>query len=141
MSEVRASITINAPIDDVWKLIMDARRLHEWVTIHRRLVDHDGTSMTQVMSIRGAHFTVHWQLTDSDPPRHASWRGRGPARSTAEIDYALTTVDGGTRFDYRNLFKAPGGILGTVASRALVGGVPEREAHASLARLKSLLEQ
>lgn len=140
MSEVRASITINAPIADVWNLVMDATRLHEWVTIHRRLVDHDETSMTQVMSIRGAHFTVHWQLMDSDPPHHAAWRGRGPARSTAEIDYALSEIDGGTRFDYRNMFKAPGGILGSVASRALVGGVPDREAHASLGRLKKLLE-
>ncbi len=141
MSEVRASITINAPIDDVWHLIMDASRLHEWVTIHRRLVESDKTSMTQVMSLRGAHFTVHWELTASDPPRHASWRGRGPAHSTAEIDYTLTSVGDATRFDYRNMFKAPGGLLGAVASRALVGGIPEREAHASLARLKSLLEQ
>lgn len=140
MSEVRASITINAPIVEVWNLIMDASRLHEWVTIHRRLVEAGPTSMTQVMSLRGAHFTVHWQLTNSDPPRHASWRGRGPAHSTAEIDYTLTTSGDATRFDYRNLFKAPGGLLGAVASRALVGGIPEREAHASLRRLKALLE-
>ena len=30
--------------------------------------------------------------------------------------------------------------LGAVASRALVGGVPEREANASLSRLKDLVE-
>lgn len=141
MSEVRASVTINAPITDVWNLVMDASRLHEWVTIHRRLIDFTDTSMTQVMSIRGAHFTVHWKLTASEPPHHASWRGRGPARSTAEIDYTLTESGDATRFDYRNLFRAPGGLLGAVASRALVGGVPDREAHASLLHLKQLLEQ
>jgi hypothetical protein len=48
--------------------------------------------------------------------------------------------DGTTTFDYTNEFKAPGGALGNVASRVIVGGLSEREAHNSLARLKRLLE-
>jgi hypothetical protein len=47
---------------------------------------------------------------------------------------------GGTRFHYTNEFKAPGGPLGAAASRVLVGGLPEREAHKSLQALKALLE-
>ena len=42
--------------------------------------------------------------------------------------------------DYRNEFKTPFGPLGSVASRVLVGGVPEHEANASLRKLKALLE-
>ena len=57
------------------------------------------------------------------------WKGRGPAHSHAETEYRLTAVDGGTRFAYRNVFKAPLGALGALASRALVGGLPEREAQ------------
>ena len=72
---------------------------------------------------------------------HAEWHGRGPARSHAETEYRLTAVDGGTRFDYRNEFTAPLGPLGRVASRALVGGLPRREADASLRRLKALAER
>jgi hypothetical protein len=49
-------------------------------------------------------------------------------------------VNGGTRFAYRNEFKAPLGPLGAVASRALVGGLPEREAKATLQNLKNLVE-
>ncbi len=49
--------------------------------------------------------------------------------------------DGGTRFHYENEFKAPGGPLGAAASRVLVGGLPEREAKASLQKLKALLEK
>jgi len=52
-----------------------------------------------------------------------------------------TARDGGTAFAYRNDFKAPLGPLGAVASRALVGGIPEREANRSLARLKELIER
>ena len=59
----------------------------------------------------------------------------------AEIEYRLAPGDGGgTRFDYRNEFRPPLGSLGSLASRALVRGLPQREADASLARLKALVE-
>lgn len=141
MSDVISSIEIEAPIQEVWDLVMDATRLEDWVTIHRELLDSDDRSMKQVMVIRGAPFTVNWRLDESRPPNYAHWLGKGPAGSKAEIEYRLTeTRSGGTRFDYTNSFSAPGGLLGAVASRALVGSTPEREAEASLQRLKALLE-
>jgi len=48
--------------------------------------------------------------------------------------------NGGTHFDYENEFHAPFGPLGAVATRALTGGVPKREADASLKKLKQILE-
>ena len=57
------------------------------------------------------------------------------------IGYRLVSRDGGgTCFEYENEFKAPLGPLGAAASRALMGGLPQREANASLQRLKALLE-
>jgi uncharacterized protein YndB with AHSA1/START domain len=147
VSEVVTSIQIAASPEEVWALAMDPERLHEWVTIHRRLDDHDGGTprrgyaMVQTLHLRGVNFKVHWELVACDALRHAEWHGRGPARSHAETEYRLTAVDGGTRFDYRNEFKAPLGPLGAVASRALVGGLPRREADASLQRLKALAER
>jgi hypothetical protein len=47
----------------------------------------------------------------------------------------------GTRFHYLNEFSPPLGPLGNAASRALVGGVSQREAQASLQRLKALIEK
>ena len=147
MSEVVTSIQIAAAPEEVWALAMDPDRLHEWVTIHRRLHSHDngpprkGYEMEQTLHLRGVNFKVHWELVACEAGHHAEWHGRGPARSRAETEYRLTAVDGGTRFDYRNEFKAPLGALGAVASRALVGGLPRREADASLARLKALAER
>ncbi len=63
-----------------------------------------------------------------------------PARARAETEYRLSEHDGGTRFDYRNEFKAPLGPLGAAASRVVTGGIPEKEANASLRRLKEILE-
>ena len=141
------TIDIDAPPERVWALAMDPNCLSEWVTIHRRLHGHDegparkGYAMEQTLHLRGVNFKVHWELVACEDYRHAEWHGRGPARSRAETEYRLVAVDGGTRFDYRNEFTAPLGPLGRVASRALVGGLPRREADASLRKLKALAER
>jgi carbon monoxide dehydrogenase subunit G len=148
MSEVETSIDIAAPPEKVWALAMDPARLCDWVTIHRRLDDHSdgrlrrGYEMEQTLCLRGVNFKVHWELVRCEHPFHAEWHGRGPARSHAEIEYRLTANDkGGTHFGYRNEFRAPLGPLGAIASRAIVGGLPRREADASLRRLKALAEK
>ena len=147
MSEVVTSIDIKASPEAVWAIAMDPARLDDWVTIHRGLGDHDGGrvrrgfEMVQTLCLRGVNFHVHWELDTCTEPHHAEWKGRGPARSHAETEYRLTPVDGGTRFDYRIVFTAPLGPLGRVASRALVGGLPRREADASLRKLKALAER
>ena len=141
MSEVITSIMIDATPEEVWKVIMDPHRLEEWVTIHRKLNSASDGEMEQTLHMRGVNFHVHWELDECDAPRHAVWKGRGPARSHAETEYRLTPVDGGTRFAYRNVFRPPLGPLGAVASRAIVGGLPEREAQQSLRNLKALVEK
>jgi uncharacterized protein YndB with AHSA1/START domain len=141
VSEVATSIDIDAPVETVWQTVMDPKCLERWVTIHRRLVSHSDDEMEQVLHLRGTNFKVHWHLVKSTKPTHARWEGRGPARSHAETEYRLAdNGKGGTRFDYRNEFKAPFGPLGAVASRALVGGLPAKEADASLRKLKALVE-
>ena len=146
-SRVETSIDIARPVREVWDYIMDPATSSEWVTIHRRDVRHDdgplalGYAMTQRLCLRGVAFNVDWECTELDAPHLAVWNGRGPVRSTARIEDRLEeTAAGATRFHYVNEFHAPGGPLGAVASRALTGGVPRREADASLRRLKELLE-
>jgi hypothetical protein len=125
---------------------MDPARLGEWVTIHRKLRRSDdgdprvGFRMDQRVHLRGVSLDVHWTLVECVPGEVALWEGRGPARSRAHTEYRLHPIDGGTRFDYRNEFHAPLGPLGALASRALVGGMPEREATQTLDRLRCILE-
>jgi uncharacterized protein YndB with AHSA1/START domain len=148
MSLVTASIQIAATPADVWKTIMDPDRLGDWVTIHRRLDHADdgpprvGFQMDQQIHLRGVNLEVHWKLVDCRPCERAVWEGRGPARSRAHTEYVLrATQDGGTRFDYHNEFRPPLGPIGAIVSRALVGGMPEREAKRTLDRLRAYLER
>jgi uncharacterized protein YndB with AHSA1/START domain len=147
MSLVTTSIEIAATPEQVWDVVLDPRRLADWVTIHRSLGDDTparlrrGSTFEQTLTLRGAHLHVAWTVEQIDPPRRAEWHGRGPAHSHATIVYRLEpTGDGGTRFTYENSFKPPGGPLGAVAGRVLVGGLSDREAQRSLERLKALLE-
>jgi uncharacterized protein YndB with AHSA1/START domain len=146
MSLVTASAHIAAPREDVWRMVMDPERLSDWVTIHRRLVRADdglpqkGFQMDQQVHVRGVHLEVHWTLVDCRSGELAVWEGRGPARSRARTEYVLTPESGGTRFDYRNEFRPPFGPVGAVVGRALVGGIPEREATRTLERLRAHFE-
>jgi carbon monoxide dehydrogenase subunit G len=145
---VVADIEIDAPPEKVWEVVMDPDRFGEWVTIHRKVNSADpgppyeGMKMEQTLCLRGANFKVKWTLEECSDHAHAVWEGTGPMRSHARTEYAISPNDnGGTKFHYVNKFKAPGGILGSTASRVLVGGLPEREARKSLERLKALLER
>ena len=148
MSTVHATIEIDAPIQRVWDTVMDPDHLKDWVTIHRSVREvsdeplRKGSTMEQVLHIRGVSFHVHWTLTDVRSPERAEWEGQGPAHSLARILYELSgDGDGPTRFAYTNEFAVPGGRLGSMASHFIVGATSEREAHNSLARLKALLER
>jgi uncharacterized protein YndB with AHSA1/START domain len=147
MSAVKAEIEIAAPLEKVWETVMDPTRLKDWVTIHKAVKDvsasplRKGATMDQSMVLRGVTFKVHWTLTDVEGPHRAEWTGAGPAHSRARISYVLEEgKEGTTLFKYTNEFHPPGGRLGNVAGRVIVGGTSEREAKNSLSKLKALLE-
>jgi uncharacterized membrane protein len=148
MSTVHAQIQIDAPVEQVWDTVMNPDCLGQWVTIHKSVKDvsdnplREGSTMEQVLHMRGVSFHVKWKLVDVHEPRTAEWEGRGPAHSRARIRYQLSGEDGGsTKFEYTNEFNPPGGRLGSLASRVVVGAASEREANNSLKQLKALVER
>ncbi|MDQ6835736.1 MAG: SRPBCC family protein [Actinomycetota bacterium] len=148
MSTVSTKIEIDASPEVVWDTIMDPSCLGDWVTIHKSVRNASqsplskGATMDQTMVLRGVTFRVHWTLVSVDRPHQAQWEGIGPAHSRARIEYGLSeSGKGGTIFEYTNEFHPPGGRLGHVAGRVIVGGTSEREAKNSLSKLKALLEK
>src|SRR5690242_4296551 len=101
-NQVRTTTQIDAPLEEVWKLVMDPERYADWVTIHRgvkKVSDDplkDGSTLEQRLCLRGVSFTVKWTVEELEEPRLAVMEGRGPARSKAFTRYELTPSSGGT---------------------------------------------
>jgi uncharacterized protein YndB with AHSA1/START domain len=145
MASVQTSIDIDAPPQRVWDVVTDLERLGEWVSIHRDFPEdppaevNKDTSFHQTLAVAGTPFSVEWTATEVDSPQKLSWKGTGPAGTSARTTYSLAAENGGTRFSYENEFELPGGQVGEAAA-GVVAGQAEREANDSLARLKAIAE-
>ena len=144
--KVEREIEIAAPPERVYEVVMDPRRLGDWVTIHAELKDapsgelREGSELSQSLKLAGRKFTVRWRVVEDDCPTRVVWEGSGPVGSKAKVVYELAPDgDGGTRFTYANEYFLPGGALGRLGGRA-VAPASRRESEKSLAKLKRLLE-
>ncbi len=142
---VERDIDIAASPEQIYAIVMDARRLEDWVTIHQELLDapdsqlRKGSKLSQSLKLAGRRVKVHWTVVENDRPARVVWEGRGPVRSKAKVAYTFEETDGGTHFTYANEFDLPGGPLGRMAG-PVVRRVTARELDASLENLKKLVE-
>lgn len=142
--QVHETVKLDAPPDEVWELLMDPRRLGEWVSAHREVMDlpdlplTTGDSFRQKLGVGPVSFKVTWEVVEARRPEFACWRGKGPGGSTATVTYELDEIDGGTHFDYRNDYELPGGFVGRAASKAVSAAAGSREARRSLESMREV---
>jgi uncharacterized membrane protein len=142
---VERTIELNAPADQVYDLVMDPKRLGDWVTIHAGLKDapdelRKGSELVQSLKLAGRRFDVHWEVVQAEKPKRVVWEGKGPVHSRAKVVYDLDTDgDGKTCFSYMNEYSMPGGPLGRIAAGALKH-TAERESERTLSALKRIVE-
>jgi carbon monoxide dehydrogenase subunit G len=143
--KVRRSIDIGARPEQVYDLIMDPKRLKDWVSIHHRLEEaptgslEKGSEVTQWLKLGGQKFKVRWTVVENDPCKRVVWEGKGPITSHARVVYGFEPSGDGTRFSYTNEYDLPGGALGRIAGRT-VKRVTSKAVDGSLQNLKSLIE-
>jgi uncharacterized membrane protein len=144
---VERGIRIDAPAERVYDVVMDPRRLEDWVTIHDRLDEapsgalKKGSKLTQVLKLAGRRFHVHWTVVENEPCERVVWEGRGPVGSHAKVIYQFANSPNGnsTDFHYCNEYDLPGGPLGRMAGRG-VARVTQKELDATLQKLKRITE-
>lgn len=143
--KVERSVQIAAPPERVYEVVMDPRRLGDWVTIHHKLEDapqtrlRKGSKLTQTLKLAGQRFKVHWTVVENEPRKKVVWEGKGPVGSTARVEYRFAPNGDRTHFSYMNEYELPGGVLGRLAGLP-VSRVTARELDGSLQQLKSLVE-
>jgi uncharacterized membrane protein len=144
--KVERTVTIAAPAQRVYDVVMDAHRLEDWVTIHHHLEDaprgmlKQGSKLTQCLKLAGRPFKVRWTVVENEPCERVVWEGRGPVGSHARVAYVFVPDGDNTRFSYTNEYDLPGGVLGRIAGGAVVR-VTAKELDGSLAKLKRLVER
>ena len=144
--KVERATQIAAPPERVYEVVMDAKHLEDWVSIHEKLIEapqgelKKGSELVQCLKLAGRKFNVRWEVVEDDCPHRVVWEGKGPVHSHAKVVYEFEPDgNGGTRFSYMNQYDLPGGPLGKIAGRS-VSGVARKEADRSLERLKAMLE-
>jgi len=143
--KVERSIEIAAPPEAVYEVVMDPKRLGDWVSVHEELVHapdrvlEKGDELAQKLKVAGQAFKVSWTVAKAERPRDVEWEGRGPMGTKARVSYDLEPRDGGTDFNYVNEYELPGGPLGKIGAKAFER-TAGKEADRTLDRLKGLLE-
>jgi carbon monoxide dehydrogenase subunit G len=122
---VNGSVSVAAPVPDVWKALRDPAVLARTIPGCERLdeVGPDTYAMTiraGVASIKGT-YAGQVALSDPEPPHAFTLRARGqgaPGTVDATVRVRLSEVDGGTRVDY-DADATVGGMIGGVGQRML----------------------
>jgi uncharacterized protein YndB with AHSA1/START domain len=143
---IEREVDLPAAPERVWEVVMDPRRLADWVAIHAWVRNappgrlEAGSRLRQGFRLAGLPFEVRWTVTRAERPSAAEWEGAGPVGSRARVEYGLTPAGDGTRFRYVNELALPGGPLALRAA-PVVAAEAGREVDETLRRLAALLER
>ena len=103
----------------VYDVVMDPRRLGDWVTIHHHLEGsprspaQEGVAADPVPEAGGQEVQGALAGHRERPLRARRVGGPRAGRLTRRVEYRFDSNDGGTDFSYVNEYDLPGGPLGT----------------------------
>jgi carbon monoxide dehydrogenase subunit G len=147
MSKLEREIHIDASPEAVYDKLTDPNCLGEWVSVHDGIEEapagnvEKGDTIVQRMKVAGKKFRVKWHVDEATRPGRVVWTGKGPMGSKARATYEISKNGGsGSTFSYVNEYHLPGGPIGKLAGRAVVGASGS-EADKSLEKLKKLVEK
>jgi carbon monoxide dehydrogenase subunit G len=147
MSKLEREIEIDAPPEAVYDKLTDPNCLGEWVSVHDGIEEappgnvEKGDTMVQRMKVAGQKFRITWHVDEAERPNRVVWTGEGPMGTKARATYVISGNGGeGSTFNYVNEYDLPGGPVGKLAGRAVVGA-SGGEADKSLQKLKQLVEK
>jgi uncharacterized membrane protein len=146
MARIERQIEIDRSPGEVFDLLTDLDRLPEWATIVIETRDvsdlpvRQGCTFRQTLRVLGREIETDWRVSELDPPRHVAYEAAAPGGGTLTMRQSVAPHDAGSRVALAIDYELPGGWLGELLDRGVVEAQNEREADASLERLKRLLE-
>lgn len=146
MTSIEFSTEVGAPAELVWRVTSDPRNLPHWDKhiVSVRLPEEGlgaGARYEVVMRFLAVRATVHAEVLEWEPPRHARVHLAGLLEATVTTSVGPLSDDSSTlrhEIDYR--FRGPFGELGAASLRA-VGGAQLALKRGVLAQKKDIESQ
>lgn len=122
MSSVDRSIHIAAPVEEVWAVLEDVRRLPD-LSPSTVAVDGParlrqvGDTFRQTVEVAGRSFTSEWTVTEIEPGRALVVEGSIAPGTHYEMAERLSPDGDGTTLSLEMTYRLPFGPLGRLAAR------------------------
>lgn len=124
MSVISEAAVVDAPLDEVWHVIADARNLPRWNSHIREVRGapdrelKEGDTYRARLRFVGVSADVRAEVLELEPERYAKVRLRGVVDATIET-FAKSIGRERTRVEHRVEYRFPGGPLGELAARTV----------------------
>jgi uncharacterized membrane protein len=145
MTQIRKTVEVDAPQEEVFTLLIDLDRLPDWSTI--TVATHEapaqpiskGDTVRQSLRVVGRQLDTDWSVTELGRPRHVGYEAKGPAEARLRMAQSVEPAGDGCRVSFEVDYELPGGAVGGLAS-SLLERRNEREVEHSLQNLKEVAE-
>lgn len=139
---VTASITVNRPVDEVYRFWRDLGNLPQFMIHLESVRTTDGRSSHWVATAPAGR-TVEWdaEIVDDRPEELIAWRSTGQADvpNSGTVRFAPAPGGRGTEVRVGLEYAPPAGRLGAMAAR-LFGEHPDQQVRDDLRRFKQVME-
>lgn len=140
--EIHKTLTVHAPIEDVFDLWLHCERFPVFMD-HLRRVEPLGEGRYRWIARGPGRLSVSWDavITDVVPDRRIAWVSLpGSMVANEGVVQFDATPNGGTRITIQLAYNPPGGFVGHALAR-LSGVDPKRAMDEDLVRFQSLFER
>jgi uncharacterized membrane protein len=141
-ADVRASITVRASADEVYRVWSDLGGLPRFMT-HLESVTDLADGRSRWVATGPAGMSVEWdaETTEDVAGSRLSWRSveGSDVDNSGTVELVPATQDRGTEVRLRLSYAPPGGAVGRVAAK-LLGEEPKQQVSDDLRRFKQLVE-
>jgi uncharacterized protein YndB with AHSA1/START domain len=124
MTTVRQWVTVDAPPEDVWRVVSDPRNLPRWNRYIREVENapedglRKGTRYTTRMGVGGVTFRVNASVEEVDPPRYSQIRLTGPLDAVVRT-WIRPVGSRRSRLEHEVEYRIRGGPIGELIARGL----------------------
>ncbi|HYW53041.1 MAG TPA: SRPBCC family protein [Candidatus Elarobacter sp.] len=139
MAEHSASVTVNAPLHQVYQLYTHFNDYPKFMTFVKEVTYLDDQRSHWVVDVAGTHA---WDAVNEDwvPDRHIGWRSVDGLKNSGRVTFEPVGADR-TRLTVEVTYEPPAGLLGAIGEVLGAGGQFERRLQHDLEHFAAMVEQ